>query len=109
MNSLKFTQYLILGLPIATILASVPLIMKQVPPNNVYGFRTKHTLSSPGIWYSSNKVCGISLSITSLLALCIMLSLRMRRGDSPSTILWEVFVYSVCLLAGVVITFSIAP
>lgn len=35
---------------------SVPFLLSKVPPNNLYGFRTKHTMSNPKVWYSANIV-----------------------------------------------------
>ena len=33
---------------------SIPLILRKVAPNHVYGFRTKLTLTDPDIWYPVN-------------------------------------------------------
>ena len=40
---------------------ALPLILKMVPPNSVYGFRTPLTLSDPGIWFPVNVFTGWSL------------------------------------------------
>lgn len=40
---------------------SIPLIIKVVPPNGVYGFRTSVTRSSIDIWYSANAFMGWTL------------------------------------------------
>ena len=37
---------------------SVPLILRRVPPNPWYGFRTPKTLSDPSIWYPANQCAG---------------------------------------------------
>lgn len=42
---------------------SVPLILERVPPNNVYGFRTRKTLSDPKIWYAANRASGHHLLV----------------------------------------------
>src|SRR4051794_10968931 len=39
----------------------IPLILKMVPPNWVYGFRTTVTLSRIDIWYSANAFMGSAL------------------------------------------------
>ena len=45
--------------PALFIILSLPLIFKKVPPNHIYGFRTKRTLSNEKIWYKANKDCGL--------------------------------------------------
>ena len=35
-------------------LLSVPLILRRIPPNPIYGYRTRLTLGDPGIWYEAN-------------------------------------------------------
>jgi hypothetical protein len=47
---------------------SVPLILKIVPPNGVYGFRTNLTRSSPDIWYSANAFMGWSLLMAAIMS-----------------------------------------
>ena len=42
---------------------SIPLIIKIVPPNGVYGFRTSITRSSVDIWYSANAFMGRALLV----------------------------------------------
>lgn len=42
-------------------LISIPLILRLVPPNGVYGFRTSLTRSSPDIWYAANVFSGWAL------------------------------------------------
>ncbi len=37
------------------IAVSVPLLMKRIGPNKLYGFRTKTTINNPEIWYKVNK------------------------------------------------------
>lgn len=33
---------------------SIPFILRRVPPNRWYGFRTRKTLASPEVWYPAN-------------------------------------------------------
>jgi uncharacterized membrane protein len=46
---------------------SIPLIMEKVPPNYLYGFRTKKTLSNKEIWYKANKYAGKDLLVIGLI------------------------------------------
>jgi uncharacterized membrane protein len=51
--------------------ASVPLMLKLVPPNAVYGFRTRQTLSSPEIWFRANRFAGCALFVSSAITAAI--------------------------------------
>jgi hypothetical protein len=58
-----------------TALFSIPLILRKVPPNRFYGFRTPATLSSPEIWYPVNAFSGWALlvaSTVSFLLVCLL-------------------------------------
>jgi uncharacterized membrane protein len=46
---------------------SLPLIYQKVPPNRLYGFRVRKTLSNPRIWYAANRITGIDLLLTGIL------------------------------------------
>jgi uncharacterized membrane protein len=39
-------------------LVSIPLILKVVPPNRWYGFRTTRTLSNEDLWFRANRIAG---------------------------------------------------
>ncbi len=56
-------------LPVVTILISIPLVLRIVPPNWFYGFRTRKTLSDTTIWYEANYLGGKNLIIASVIAL----------------------------------------
>jgi uncharacterized membrane protein len=47
---------------------SVPLILRRVPPNGVYGFRTNLTWSSTDIWYSANAFMGWALLVAAIIS-----------------------------------------
>lgn len=49
----------------AVAVASVPLMLKLVPPNRIYGFRTRQTLASPDVWFRANRFAGCALFIAS--------------------------------------------
>ena len=52
-------------------LVSVPLIMRWVPPNAWYGFRTATTLSSADIWYRTNTFAGWALLAAALTTVAV--------------------------------------
>jgi uncharacterized membrane protein len=42
----------------------IPLALKLVPPNPVYGVRTSKTFSSRDVWFAANRPAGINMAIT---------------------------------------------
>ena len=60
------------------IIISIPLIINKIPPNCLYGFRLRKTLSDKGIWYKGNKYGGICLAVSGLITLigCVALLLN---------------------------------
>ena len=65
---------------------SVPMMLGRVPPNQLYGFRTRLTLSKAEIWYSANAFAGGALFIAALVstvALCLMPSRLLARVWVP--------------------------
>src|SRR3954466_698251 len=48
------------------LVASIPLFMRWVPRNRVYGFRTLATLRSDAVWYEVNASCGRQLFLLGL-------------------------------------------
>ncbi|HPA50370.1 MAG TPA: SdpI family protein [Thermoanaerobaculia bacterium] len=41
-----------------SILISIPLVLRKIGPNVVYGYRTRATLSDPALWYEANALFG---------------------------------------------------
>jgi uncharacterized membrane protein len=54
--SLLLALYIGSGL-LLSILA-VPMILRKVPPNRLYGFRVQRTLADPQLWYEVNAYSG---------------------------------------------------
>ena len=54
---------------------SVPLILRVVPPNGVYGFRTSATFSDPAIWYSANAFLGWALLVAAITGATLLIML----------------------------------
>ncbi len=62
-------EFISVLLPIVNILISLPLVLKLVPLNRWYGFRTRKTLSNADIWYEANYKGGLGLIVASVIAL----------------------------------------
>ena len=63
---------------------SIPMILKLVPPNPIYGFRTPGTLASPALWYRANTFAGWALLIASLASAVLLVGIS--RGVLPAAI-----------------------
>jgi uncharacterized membrane protein len=59
---------------------SVPMVLKKVPPNNWYGFRTPKTLSDTKIWYESNRIAGQGMLVVGVLVIVAALALYFLAG-----------------------------
>jgi uncharacterized membrane protein len=56
-------------------LVSIPLILKLVPPNRWYGFRTAQTLSDTELWFDANRFAGWALLAAATLSSAVFISL----------------------------------
>jgi hypothetical protein len=45
---------------------SVPMILKKIPPNGLYGFRLPSTVNNPVLWYDVNAYAGWRLLVVGL-------------------------------------------
>ena len=50
------------------VIIAIPLILKKVPRNVVYGFRTRVTLKNDFVWYEANAYFGKLFLISSLVS-----------------------------------------
>jgi uncharacterized membrane protein len=53
---------------ILTAATSVPLALRLIPPNPVYGFRTRFTRSDPRVWYDANAFVGRLMVFASIVS-----------------------------------------
>ena len=54
-------RVLSIAMPALIFVLGIPLILRLVPPNRFYGFRTPTTYSSADAWYQINFATGIAL------------------------------------------------
>jgi uncharacterized membrane protein len=83
-------------------LVSLPMALRKVPPNHLYGFRTQRTLSSPDIWYPANAFSGWAISIASTISLALLVLLPEAIFLQP---LLPLALWSVPLLVSVLVSF----
>lgn len=74
-------------------LISVPLMFGWVPPNEIYGFRSTVTRSSPDVWYSANAFHGWALMSAAVLGAAVLMTLP---SNSKRWLLWTAFIVPVC-------------
>ena len=83
--------------------ASIPLILGVVPPNNFYGFRTRQTLASPELWFRANRFAGLALFIAAVASAAVFLAMpEYASGRS----LVGLFILVTPLIAAVALSFA---
>lgn len=61
--------------PALITLLSIPLFLKKVPRNPLYGLRTEYSMSSDKAWYSYNRAAGLGGIVGGVLWLLVALLL----------------------------------
>ncbi len=59
------------GLPLVFVALGIPLVLKLVPPNGLYGVRTGETLASDQVWYAANFSAGAAAVLFGLAATAV--------------------------------------
>jgi hypothetical protein len=82
---------------------AVPLALKLVPPNRIYGFRTAKTLASRDLWYRVNRIAGLTLILAAVAVMCVFVAVpQLASGRSFSGVLVLIVpVVSALLVTGV--------
>lgn len=60
-------------LSVVVMAISLPLILRRIPPNGFYGFRTPRTLANPHLWYGANAFTGWALLLAALATTLVVL------------------------------------
>jgi uncharacterized membrane protein len=74
----------ILGCILLFVLLAIPLILRKVPRNVVYGYRTRATLSNDYVWYEANAHFGRGFLIANVIAAIAVLVLYRTQYLSPA-------------------------
>jgi uncharacterized membrane protein len=64
-NSILFFVFAVIG--ILFVILAIPLIKRRIPPNFVYGVRTRRTLSDTAVWYEVNRYFGKDFLVVGIL------------------------------------------
>src|SRR6516165_8400041 len=68
-------RVLFIAFPVLTFALGIPLILRVVPPNRFYGFRTPTSYSSADAWYQINFATGLALVVAGIVAGLLVLLL----------------------------------
>ena len=71
MNSIQNIAALIAGSGLLISLVAIPLILGRVPPNSLYGVRTKASFASDSDWYRLNAIGGRYLAFSGIVILAM--------------------------------------
>ena len=66
---------------------AVPLMLRKVPRNIIYGYRTRKTLSDDAIWYDANAHFGRGLLLASIISVIAVFILSRTHFLSPQVFL----------------------
>ena len=67
---------------------AIPLVLNLVPPNRLYGVRTRRTLISDEIWYRSNHFGGWDIIAACAAYLAVAWLIPYRRGTPDDFRIW---------------------
>jgi uncharacterized membrane protein len=96
--------FTILALSAVMFLVALPLALRKVRPNVVYGYRTRATLADEDLWYEANAYFGSRLIIASVCGAAAGWALYVTRPLPP-----EVFLpVSVLVLAAPTLVAALA-
>jgi hypothetical protein len=62
---------LFVGVGILIVAAGVPLALRKVPPNRLYGLRIPSTLRNEDVWYGANQATGRFLLVVGTMTACV--------------------------------------
>jgi len=85
---------------------AVPLILQKVPPNCVYGFRTRKTMSNPAVWYKANRFMGYGLVVSALVSLLVLYAGALYPQVVPPPLVHEHSMFTVVLPVGILLVVS---
>jgi hypothetical protein len=97
---MKILLYMFLLSGVLLMALSVPMILRKIPPNGLYGFRVKRTMENPDIWYPVNAYSGKWLLAIGLVMVLASTGLYLIPGISLD-------VYSYAVLGVWVVVFTI--
>lgn len=103
MNWLLIINFALIGLLFIGI--SIPLILRKIPPNRIYGFRVAKTLGNPDIWYRANEYAGKLMAIAGVVITLASVGLGMLGMADSVYAMSMVVVTTVSLIIALIFSF----
>ncbi len=100
-----FTTVLLLILCALVAVAAVPLMLKLIPPNPIYGIRTARTTSDAATWFGVNEVAGRAFLVAAGVA-AILLIMYSGTWLKSGWAQFAVFVIAIGAAVGVTLAFE---
>ncbi|MHB8494904.1 MAG: SdpI family protein [Casimicrobiaceae bacterium] len=94
----------ILGVSTLLIVVAMPLALRRVPRNILYGFRTRATMANDEIWYDANAYFGRALIISTLCGALVACVIYLVQPFPPAAFLPA----SILLLAAPALIVTVA-
>lgn len=102
----RLMTFLTFLFPAILFLGGIPLWLRKVPPNPLYGYRTEYSMSSPEVWFRINETLGLTLTLFggAALAACVILYFQL----GPTQQWYRTSIYSsvaasvICLVTTVI-------
>ena len=83
-------------------LASIPLILKMVPRNPIYGFRTPSTLTNDDLWFRANHFAGWAFLIAAVFSAVMLAIVHSEVRATPT---YDIVIFAVPLVVATVASF----
>jgi hypothetical protein len=86
-------------------LVSIPLVLRKIQRNPIYGYRTRAAMANDPIWYATNAFFGRRFAAGSVISAAVMLAIYAWGGLSPSTYMKvSVVMLAAPIIAAVLLT-----
>lgn len=79
--------FTILAVALGLLLVAIPLALRKVGPNVVYGYRTRATLANEAVWYEANAYFGKRLIVACLIGAAFAWALYVSQPLPPDLFL----------------------
>lgn len=100
-------MFVLLCLPVVTLLYALPLIFGWVAPNRFYGFRNPKTQASSQLWYRANRIAGLYLVAAMLVCVALEFTVPLLHRGAASHIAALLVQISGLIIANALTTFRV--
>ena len=105
-NSMSILMVMYVGSGVLLSALSIPLILRKIGPNLLYGFRVKQTLEDPRVWYDVNAYAAKGLFCVGLITVITALAFgELPRLGIAGYAISCAAVFAVALTVNVVLSF----